>query len=837
MKIGRKIACTALLCTLVMGSSFGCKCGGSSSKVDADVWGAYSTVKVTQNIKEEVPYEKLSAKINIQMMKNETEGSQIIITNNDEDNAIEKYSLGISDLSDGKGNKIAKEDVTVYHQKYIEVIGKTDLQNENYLVGDMVPDMLLPLDIAEDYEENVIPANSNQGITVEVSTDSATVPGTYTGKFVLDLDGEKTDIPVTVEVWDIEYEGRRTFQSSYLIYRSSLLVGEYEASDDIVNRYIEFFLDYKVNSYVVQDSYNPTKFLAEIEHFFDNDNYNSICIPNDMSSSGGNTVDGRNATDIVNYIKTAVKASTPEKPYLDYLYIYPSYFDEADAHAEKKQEMEEMFVKGGIWDQILARALEEVQATNEYQAFSSDFKAHVDEVVLNIPAVVPSTAFKKDWISSQSTTFCPVLNLIDSDSQAQQYQDYAAINHDGTVWGYTCVGPTHPYPTFHIDDYNLGTRVTGWMSKKLNLDGYLYWASQLYEPTGYGLDRDINPYETAERAGMCAGDGYLVYPGAYYGSEYPFPSNRLAVWRDGMDDYDMLCVYENLLMEKAAEYGVTVNLEECINDLYDSIFAGTKYYVDDSLVIEARAELASRILALKSGDGLFTVPSKGKITVYSAQSTLSVDGSAKTGEASGTGYKYEVVNTGTTAKTITIVVANGTYTRAIAGVNSIALSNTTATATAGSDVNIQDGIASVTIASQYLNMNNEAIGGIGTPGGVLNVYTEMFEPYVEFESGDLSGITVLSFTVQNTGSEAVDFVVKFISGASDSYGTEVASGFVLPGATRTFRFDIDGRTISASAISAVTAIRLSFANINIAGTGLELNKTFNVSNVWCEIDR
>ncbi len=817
MKICKKIVSAILLCALVIGSSYGCSNDDLASTVS--VWGAYSTVKVTQNIKDEVPYEKLSASVDIQMMKDETEGSQIIITTGD--SSVKKYSLQTSDLSDGNGNVISKDDVSVYHQKYLEVLSKTDIQNEDYMVGDKVPDMLLPLDIADEYGENKIDKNSNQGITIEVETTSETVPGTYTGNFVLDLDGTKTNIPVTVEVWDIEYQGKRTFQSSFLIYRSSLLIGEYEVTDELVDRYIEFFLDYKVGSYVVQDTYTVEEFVDEAKRFFDNDNYNSICIPNGLT--GGYTATDSTAQTIISYIVGLAKVTTPETPYLDYVYIYPSYFDEADAWPDKQADMEKVFTVGGEWDKTLERALEAVQATTEYQNLTAEYKAHVDETILNIPAVVPSTAFKQDWIASQVTTFCPVLNLINSDSQLYQYQDYAEVNHDGTVWGYTCVGPTYPHPTLHIDDYNLGTRVSGWMCKAFNLDGYLYWASNLYEPTGYGLTREIDPYTTAERAGYCAGDGFLVYPGAYYGSEYPFASVRLVAWRDGMDDYDMLSVYENLLMEKAAEYGVSIDFADCVNDLYDTLFAGTKYYTDDALVVAVREELASRILALKSDDGIFAVPSKDKITVYSANEKLTVNGAEMNGLVTGSGYTYEIFNGGSTAKTVEIKTANGTYSYSVNGVSTpMEFSETSVKITDGSSVTFEEGKANVNIVSQYRGTD-----------GVIDGATKRFSPYVQFKTSALSGAVVFNFTVENTGSADASFTISFIS--DQGKATEAATGFVMAGNTREFRFDIDGRTFSESDLASVVAIRISFSNLNADGTALSPTRTFSISDFWCEL--
>ena len=819
-KIG-KIAGLVLACSLLLGSAAGCDRSGTVNP-EQSVWSTYGTAKVTQNVKTEVPYERLDAAIGIQMMKDETEGTQLIVTA--DGRGVGSYFLETSDLSDGRGNTIPAEDIEVYHQKYIVPTQKANSRNTDYQAGDRIPDMLLPLDIAAEYGENTIPADSNQGITVEVTTSSDTVPGLYTGTFVLDLDGDKTDIPVTVEVWDIEYQGRRSFQSSFLLYRNTLMRGEYEASDELVQRYVDFLLDYNVNTYVIKDTYDLEEEMAEMVRLYEDEAYSSFCIPRVLQ--GDYTADSTQAQDIVDYIVEAVKISTPETPYIELLYIYPTYFDEADMHDDLQADAVRVFRAGGEWDKTLQRALEAVQATEEYASFDPAFQARVDQAVTSIPAVFTNTTFVGDWVKSMSVTFCPYLSLFGDDATLQQYQDAAAANNNGELWAYTCVGPNYPNPTFHIDDYNLGTRITGWMAKKFGVNGYLYWSVAMYQAINEDEWRDVNVYETAERASYCPGDGFLVYPGAYYGSEYPFASVRLAAWRDAMDDYDMLCVYEDLINQKAAEYGVSVNFDDFVNDLYDSLFAGTSYYTEDALVAAARAELAERILALQGADGLMVRPGKGSLTVYSTQSSLTVDGETVAGTASGSGYRYEIANTGTTARTVTVSSANADYAlkvNAAGTAASFAAGAADATVTDGSSIRFADGRALVDIVSSYR-----------TTEGVIDGATLRFTPYVEFAVSGLPGASAICFTLENTGESEVEFSLRFVTASGTT--VQAGTGYVGAGGSRTFRIDLDTRTFDGELLAGITGVRLAFQNVNDEGTELEPTRSFSLTDIWYEIN-
>lgn len=811
----KKVCAFALCCTFCIVTASGCT--KPTLKVEntaSFVWSTHSTAKVTQNVKSQVPYEELDASIKIQMMKNEVEGAQLIITAGDKD--ISFYNLLKTDLVDSLGNKILKEDISVYHQKYLEVARKTDIFNTDYVAGDFVPDMLLPLDTAIKYKENNIVKSQNQGITVEVSSSSETVPGIYTGIFTLKLDDDIASIPVTVEVWDIEYEGRREFKSSFLIYRNSLVAGEYEASDELVNRYIDFLLDYKINTYIIKDSYSTEELVEDMIRLYDNENFNSMCIPNIMQA--GYTAETGSASIIIDYITEVVKISTPEKPYIDYLYIYPTHFDEADMFSEKYADVVKVFKQGGEWDKTLQKAIKAVKLTKEYEAFDAEFKAHIDEKINNIPAIFTNCKFVEDWVKTSHVTFCPYINMFDDNIQLQKYEEYARSNNAGDLWTYTCIGPTYPNPTFHIDDYNLGTRVSGWMQKKFNVNGYLYWAINLYESIATDPWREVDVYGTAERASYCGGDGFLMYPGAYYGSEYPFASIRLSAWRDSMDDYDMISVYEKLLKAQADKLETHIDTRDYLNDLYDSLFAGTEYYTDDSLVVAARAELANRILALKN-DGIMVSTELGKTVIYSDNSTLKVDAVSKNGVACGQGFKFEINNPSTTTK-ISINAGEKTYAFKSYSTQKVVsfADNVSTKTTDGSTVIISNGVANVNIVSVYKS-EDQTIDGA----------TQRFSTYAQFGVNGLTDAKSLNFSLINTGDTDVEVTVRFVTAS----GPEIAgSAYVKVGSDRNITINLDKRIFTSEVLSSVTAIRLAFRNVTNDNSALMNDRQFSISDIW-----
>ncbi|MGN1052722.1 MAG: glycoside hydrolase domain-containing protein, partial [Candidatus Scatosoma sp.] len=678
-----------------------------------------------------------------------------------------------SDLSDGKGNTISANDIEVFQQKYIEIV-KNFSPNKEIGAGSMVPDMLLPMQTAAEYKENKIEEGKNQGITVEITTTKDTVPGTYTGNFVLDLDGEKTQIPVTCEVWDIEYEGKDAMQTCFLLYRRHLLAGEYDNSDDMVRSYNDFLLKYNVNTYVIQDDWDVTEWIGEVQRLFESDNYNSIVIPYAFSRSYTAAQDGDK---VINFIRELVKISTEEKPYIDYAFFYPTELDEADHEsgaagsvASKTEAAHRMLDEGGEMEKTLQSAVSRFEAEGLFNGMSAEFAEHVKQSVANIPCVFTNVNFNQPFVDSIDASFCPYLSVFNDNINAGKYGGQRERSGKNT-WTYTCVGPLYPYPSFHTDDYALGARVTGWMQKKYNVSGFLYWSVAKYDDSKNCID----PYTTAARyAGIANGDGYLLYPGRKYGSAAPFASVRLAEQRNSSEDYNMLTVYENLLNERAAKYGVAVNFEDYVNDLYDELFSGAIYRTDDSLVFEAREKLAGRILDLKKAEGLFVTTGYGgkqvDVSVYAETSSLSINGAEKTGVAVNGGYKYDVTLPTASAQKLVIVTANGEYVCNLAatgsvtdfaqnGSDGVVCTGRTSDPSTMSTAVAEDDKLNVTIRSYYANG-----GGYGTnvaPGGIDGA-TQRLMPSVTFTVGNLTGAENVCFNVKNTGSTNLELYVQLI---------------------------------------------------------------------------
>lgn len=586
-----------MLSAIIFASVFsGCSQNGKEDSVE--VWGAYNTAKIIRQTDKNDEYDKLPAKLSAEMYKEEYEGAQLIITAERETS----YELIKSDLVSTDGEIFPAENIEVYHQKYIE-IEKNNSGNKAYESGSFVPDMLLPMEKAVEYGENFVGADSNQGVTVEFYSHNVKA-GEYSGEFALKTGNFERKIPVSVTVWDIEYEGRRSYKTSFLIYRRELLSSEYDSTEETVNAYTDFLLKYKVNSYLIKDADSRTveEFTEEVKRLYPDNNYSSIVIPYDFPLSytayNGSLL-SEGAKKVVSYILALAELSAGEEDYLSLAYFYPSTYDESDINGTEKYS--ELFLKkGGEYQKTLQAAASAIDTDARFAALDEEKRQTLKDGILAIPAVFTNVNYVADWVGTLDAAFCPYFSLFGDTATLQRYLDAAEENSYGELWGYTCMEPTYPYGTFHIDDYSLGMRLTGFMSKAMGVNGYLYYAVNM--ATQFRLSSEVytDVYDNPLRYETVPGDGYLLYPGKHYGSKDPFASLRLVSFRDAMDDYDMLCVYEREVEKYAEKNGIEINFNELVNDLYADLFDGAVYYRNDAYIYEARKELARRILSLKN---------------------------------------------------------------------------------------------------------------------------------------------------------------------------------------------------------------------------------------------
>ena len=323
-KIGRMIA-FGLSCCMILSSA---GCGKKETNKEENlatktsygqVWSAPNTVKIQQN---DIDYEgKEEPVLSYQAVKNEYENAQLFVTAEKE---IKHFELQTADLKSGK-NVLKSENFTVYLQHYVSFI---DLYGRN-----IMPDALIPMDKAVEYEENKILSDSNGALWITAYIPKDTAPGLYEGSFKLVIDGEKgqekLDIPVSVQVYDYTLPDKTEAKTLFTWTYDCLAVGEMDGSIEMMKTYYEFFLDYGISLQQLPiETMSGEEYVDALLKYWDQTTTNTL-----MADAG--TLGSYNANNVekfVDQVLSIAAATTEDKNLFEKTFIY--HTDEPDIRVE-----------------------------------------------------------------------------------------------------------------------------------------------------------------------------------------------------------------------------------------------------------------------------------------------------------------------------------------------------------------------------------------------------------------------------------------------------------------------------------------------------------------------
>ncbi len=745
--------------------SAACKDNSSLPDSDVEIWGASSHEKILQDGN----YNKMPAEINVSAAKGETEGGQIIITPHCN---VEKVEVTLNNLTTKDGDVFDKRSINVYYQKYIEVSQKTyNQQNYYYPVG-FYPDMLLPIDIANKFGETKIIKDKNQGLTIEFDVPADTKEGEYFGNVTVNIDGNKKNIPIKLNVWNyvLDYANGQT---CFNVFKRTMIYGEL---DNTYQKYKEYY-DTVLNKYKTCLQFLPNEtedvegLIKSVKEYWNNPYFTTYDIVTHGKYNNHSFVSG----EFKRYLKGLALASTPQLLLLEKAIVYLTTVDEPSSIAAVNAAKKIKETIYAIQDEVISELISE----NFYDNFggdSGDFALKMRDVIKAVPLLVTSD----DIENSQDAvdTFCSPIQFYQTD-----YSRYLYSCHSEQVgkkqWIYTCLQPLYPYPTHHMDDFLAGGRILRWMQKAYNIQGYLYWAiSEYYNQGSMAM---LNPYTESVRYTMgqqaFPGDGYMLYPGVKYGSSTPLGSLRLLTVRDGQEDYDALCLLEDNLSAMENNYGLNkgyFSTNNAVQGLYNNLFTNIIYNPDFNIIDAARNNLAKLIEMSLKGIALTNysiTDNVAEIAIFTPQNYIVKAGNiVLSGTASENGVKYiyrKNLDVNNNNVNFEIIADDGTE-----YCYNYALNNEVKTAIDFSEEHNE--LIALSEKSEMIISDNKATVNIKSKGNNL-IETMSFKPQISFNSsafGDFNKIDKIFIDLKNIGITDAKISIALRYNTSFIYETE-----------------------------------------------------------------
>lgn len=398
-----------------------------------------------------------------------------------------------------------------------------------------IPDPLLP---AAPFR---VRGGSTQGLWLTVSAEAAARPGVYRGMAVVREGGAtKAKIPISVRVRDFALP--KTFASDYSV---SVLDGftrkmyGAESFEKMRCETRDIMLDHRLPYDDINRETLPKIEDIEIAHRRGARLFNILTPLPEIAGNETSVVQDR-----------SVEA-----------YANPSFYE---SYRDRLSPFVKELRRRGLLDGAYVYAFDELESP--YYATMADFIGKFHRDFLGIPVLTTARLFDSvadgadngaekaltDWL-------CPHTQRYDR-SLADSFR-----TKGHKVWWYTALGPTYPYANFAGLEFPFEDgRVLGWMTHLYRADGFLFWAANYWSAENELIDEEDTFCTWCSSVGNGVhGDGVLLYPGR----KHVLPSIRLAMVRDGAEDYEWLL----MAAEKAGCAAVDVVSQTLIRSRTDFV--------------------------------------------------------------------------------------------------------------------------------------------------------------------------------------------------------------------------------------------------------------------------
>ena len=559
LKINKAIA--AIVCFLFLIPTVACGEENEPEKVAQTKFGFCESSRTV--LREE---EFTGGEFVLNTFRGDVESGQIIVTPNRD---VTKFNFNMGELTrEGGSEKLTADMFDVFAERYIEVTQST---SGNTYIG-WYADALVPIKNYAAKRENKIKSGLNQGIWINLNVPKDAVPGKYTGKSQLILDDETFEVPMTVNIYNIDMPDEVHAVTSYWIDVSMISVGEGKpVTEELIETYYEFALSKRTT---------PRNFPGFTSV---NRRYDAVAF----------------AEAAVKYAKDG-RVSSYALPYVgaDHIVDYDYCEEVLTALAEKNVELIQagedidLFKKahyylGSLVDEPTTTLYPQVREC-DLRIQRAKMKVASSDLLKDYPKIRESLLKVENVITSKITeqlygtdevggvqTWCPTIDHFSgTKARALALERMASTDRTGgeSVWWYTCINPKNPYPTYHIDDDPLPMRLLKWMQYDYKVQGNLFWSMNFWYKLKNEKKEVYDLWNEALNYEGCNGDGKLMYPGSKYGVNGPISTLRLEGLRESAEDYELLWLAENGIKSINSEYGKNYDPDEVLENFYGRLF-------------------------------------------------------------------------------------------------------------------------------------------------------------------------------------------------------------------------------------------------------------------------
>ena len=536
---------------------------GSQQRGDSvKLWYAYNTENLMQDLEYPEKMEERDSTLRLYGVRNDAETIQLMITPNVN---IVSYDMSMAELKSENGDVFAAENFELFAVYYAEV---TESYNNDVYYG-FYPDALVPLENYKSSHYNYINAGKNQAIMVQANIPADQAAGLYTGTAVLTLDDASYNIPIELKVYDAEIPVENHMQSSYGIWFEQLAYGEGYYSEELAQAYWDFLVERRT-----MPMYYPNSVTGSYEAFAD---YIAESMAENPAISSYRLMHTYTNYDLGRIVERESIMSMLTAMAKKNIELREAGNDDIDLFEKA------YFYLGDVVDEPAGTSIQRVRdcdliITECKQAVADTyFKEKYPDLYDSCMSVLHlvTAAYNPELVGSDTVggvqTWCPQYQHWHSETQRQEY--YNRMNTEDRAygeeaWWYGCNNPKAPYPTYHLDDDLIGTRVLFWMQHEYGVQGDLYYCVNIVNHADNAAPWSEVYYDDA------ANDGRLLYPGSEFGVFGPISTLRMESIFQGREDYECLWTIEQAILAYNEANGTDYDPDELMSWLYEDLYSG-----------------------------------------------------------------------------------------------------------------------------------------------------------------------------------------------------------------------------------------------------------------------
>jgi hypothetical protein len=419
---------------------------------------------------------------------------------------------------------------------------------------DALPPLAGPIDVAP---------GTNQPLWVLVHVPAGAKPGDYAGSIRLRAAGWSADVPLRLHVWGFSLPETNHLETALgyspeEIFRYHNLRTEADRRR-VLDLYLQSFAEHRISPYAPAPldrigvkflpEANPPRAELDFSGFdramtraIEKYNFTNFQIP--LEAMGGGTFQDRYPPQIGKYGE-----NTPQ-----YQGAVASYLKQLEEHLRAKG-----------WLRMAYTYWFDEPAAKDY-AFVRAGMQRIHRFAPGIQRML--TVQPVDDLAGAVDIWSPVTPNYDH-ARAERRRAQGE-----RLWWYVCCGPKAPYCTLFIDHPATELRVWLWQTWQRNVAGILVWSTNYWTSTAAYPEQPQNPYldpmgyvsgystPAGTKQYWGNGDGRFLYPpeaaavpgqaGSGPVREGPVSSIRWEMLREGIEDYEMLCLLRARLAGKRA---------------------------------------------------------------------------------------------------------------------------------------------------------------------------------------------------------------------------------------------------------------------------------------------